>query len=703
MKSFAIRALLAALLLSVALVPSAAADHTGAKSILGGFSGGVFATPHLDHVIGGCSTNRICDYSFATGNTTSSTTTGPATVNAISADGTRTIFSTATSLSPLDTDTQTDVYEYSGGVFTLRSLGSSGGNGATPVEFRGANEDASHVYFTTTEKLVAADTDAASDLYQNFAGNTTILSLGPFGGNSTGITYFGGSSADGSHVFFGTSDQLTADDLDARTDTYDNFNGTLTRISTGPIGGQGPFGVAYAGNTPDGSTVFFQTKEQLTVDDTDDDNRDTYSRTAGVTRLESTGPLPSAATIATFKGASLDGSKVFFVTEEPLLPEDQDIYNDVYQRSGGTTTLLSQGPVSASGPNSAIWSGMSEDGSRVFFSTDEQLVAEDTDGSRDIYEASGGTVSLVSTGPTDPRGLPSATYWGNSADGQRVFFSTTEPMVAADPNSTSIDLYERFGGVTYLVRPPGASQLDNRAVAAVSRNGERLLITGNGSFQIWYVREYARPQGATPTRVPLVPAFAECTSPNLVHGPALEFGSCGPPQQTSPNLTVGTPDANAAAANSSGSISLTVMVGAPGPPNDSDVAIHVDMSDVRCAGAGTGCGSANATGGPDYTGELSAVAPLQITDQDYPGDSTATTQASEFPVTVPCSTSAATDRGGDCAVSTTANAVVPGAITDGNRAIWQLGQLRVDDGGPDGDADTTGDNSPFAKQGLFVP
>ena len=51
-------------------------------------------------------------------------------------------------------------------------------------------------------------------------------------------------------------------------------------------------------------------------------------------------------------------------------------------------------------------------------------------------------------------------------------------------------------------------------------------------------------------RVSLVPAYQACTVPNRVHGPPLDSGSCNPPAQTSPNLTVGTPDANGPPANS---------------------------------------------------------------------------------------------------------------------------------------------------------
>jgi len=49
------------------------------------------------------------------------------------------------------------------------------------------------------------------------------------------------------------------------------------------------------------------------------------------------------------------------------------------------------------------------------------------------------------------------------------------------------------------------------------------------------------------------------------------------------------------------------------------------------------------------------------------------------------------------------DAVLPGATPEGTRAIWQLDQVKVYDGGPDEDADTEGDNSLFAVQGVFVP
>ena len=69
---------------------------------------------------------------------------------------------------------------------------------------------------------------------------------------------------------------------------------------------------------------------------------------------------------------------------------------------------------------------------------------------------------------------------------------------------------------------------------------------------------------------------------------------------------------------------------------------------------------------------------------------------------MPCTTTSSANSGSTCAVTTTADSLVPGAIREGARAIWQLGQVQVYDGGADGDADTA-PNTPFARQGIFIP
>ena len=94
---------------------------------------------------------------------------------------------------------------------------------------------------------------------------------------------------------------------------------------------------------------------------------------------------------------------------------------------------------------------------------------------------------------------------------------------------------------------------------------------------------HARPKGATPFRVPLVPAYRPCASPNRQHGPPLAFGSCNAPQPESSNLTIGVGDGSPAFARGEGFLRMDVVVGAPGPPEDSDVGIRLRVTNVMRA------------------------------------------------------------------------------------------------------------------------
>jgi hypothetical protein len=109
----------------------------------------------------------------------------------------------------------------------------------------------------------------------------------------------------------------------------------------------------------------------------------------------------------------------------------------------------------------------------------------------------------------------------------------------------------------------------------------------------------------------------------------------------------------------------------------------------------------------DYTGELQVTSDLRVTDRDNSpnpgGPGPGTVQDTALPFTVPCTATGDTSVGSSCRLQTSANALYPGIAKEGNRAIWQLGQVKAYDGGADGRASTTGDNTLFLTQGLFVP
>jgi hypothetical protein len=221
--------------------------------------------------------------------------------------------------------------------------------------------------------------------------------------------------------------------------------------------------------------------------------------------------------------------------------------------------------------------------------------------------------------------------------------------------------------------------------------------------------KYARPKAASPMSASLVHAYDACTAPNRQHGGALPGESCAPPAPSSPHLDSGTPDANGAGANFVGSVKLKACV-APVCAS-ADLAIETAIADVRCRAALTGtqvCGVANTAGGADYAGELDLELPLRVTDRaNAPaggGDADqGTVQDFGFPVTIPCASTGDAAIGGTCNLLTTANSLVPGSVTEGQRAIWELGPVRVMDAGPDGLVSTPQDAAPFAVQGVFAP
>ena len=247
-------------------------------------------------------------------------------------------------------------------------------------------------------------------------------------------------------------------------------------VSTGPAGGDGPFEAEFAGATSDGSQVFFWTEEPLVGGDANP-VRDLYRRGGGETTQITAGPGGSGAPVGEFGAVTADGGRVFFTTTASLVEADGDESADVYERSGETTTLLSTGPAAKNTTEEdAGFAGASSDGGRVFFETAEQLVKADEDESVDVYERAGETTTLLSVGPEGEAGQGpyDAGFAAASADGDRVFFETREALVGADEDGTTSDVYERFGGETAFVSVGGNATLGATLVAA-STDGTRVL------------------------------------------------------------------------------------------------------------------------------------------------------------------------------------------------------------------------------------
>jgi len=322
--------------------------------------------------------------------------TGPA--------GDRAFFATPESLDSADGDTGIDIYVRDLGEETTTLISVTGicpsplpvGQSCKP-SFGGLSPDGTHVFFETNERLNGADTDSSQDLYDWSGGAPDIVSIGPDGGNGSGIVTYAGSSSDGRAVYFETDEKLVVPaDGDDEPDVYQHLEGATTLISAGAPGhGNGTELASFEWATLQGSTehVIFSTEEQLTDGDTDS-AQDLYERSAGTTSLLSV-PAAGGDFDASFAGASADGTKIFFVTDEQLTPSDTDLGSDVYLRSGIQTTLVSTGQVGGNGPFPVGGlHGVTTDGSRAFFVTQERLTVDDDFTEQDVF-AWGGTGTLL--------------------------------------------------------------------------------------------------------------------------------------------------------------------------------------------------------------------------------------------------------------------------------------------------------------------
>jgi hypothetical protein len=310
-----------------------------------------------------------------------------------------------------------------------------------------------------------------------------------------------------------------------------------------------------------------------------------------------------------------------------------------------------------------------------------------------------------------------------SAAGQNA----SAPRLSIDASGRAVAVWERSDGTSLrieaAVRPPGGAfnaaevlseagedafkpvvaagpAVDaNTAVLWTRPDGTKLRVQASRRRD---VAGFPRPRGATPLRASLVPAFQECTAPNRSHGAPLSFGSCAGPVQSSSVLTIGSPDANGFAANANGFVLLRVQAGDSGNEvDDADVSVTVSITDVR-----------NRPSGTDYTGRLLAEADLQITDRSNAAETPETGTLQSIPLQIPidCTATASTTIGSACGATTTIDAVIPGAVPEGSRSIWELGQIVVNDAGPNGTGYAScppicgdGDEATFMRQGVFAP
>ncbi len=272
----------------------------------------------------------------------------------------------------------------------------------------------------------------------------------------------------------------------AQSDIYAREpDGKFTLVSTGPLAtGEEPFGSVFGGATRDAGHVAFTSAESFTADATGLNRQVPFAQylylrdlTAGITSLvdvDNSGNLlgtkgavlgdaghldielmPADTTGTSTNAISNDGSKAFF--EVP--PPSPDLLHNSYLEEGrshlymrdladSTTTALDD-------PSSAGWAryeGAAEDGSLVFFTSNEGLDGAPAVPELYVFNTTGAAIGpvpsmssiAISLGDAGVAPVPAGPVEGVTAianDGSRVWF-IAEDVLAANPNPVGSEAVE---------------------------------------------------------------------------------------------------------------------------------------------------------------------------------------------------------------------------------------------------------------------
>ena len=181
----------------------------------------------------------------------------------------------------------------------------------------------------------------------------------------------------------------------------------------------------------------------------------------------------------------LPNGTLFFESGEKLVAADDNTTDDVYEYkpSTGTVSLISSGLSSA--PSHFL--GATANGSDVFFSTDQSLVASDVNNNYDVYDARvGGGV------PNNPPPAPCTPQLCAAPPGTSTFVGPGNPkpaVVVAPPKAVAFALARltsaqvrslaKTGSVTLSITAPGAGKVSAKALARLGRGGAKTIASAS--------------------------------------------------------------------------------------------------------------------------------------------------------------------------------------------------------------------------------
>jgi hypothetical protein len=283
---------------------------------------------------------------------------------------------------------------------------------------------------TDSPPLVSGEPTGVANLFvRNNATNTfQLVDVTPNGVTPQNATFDGGST-DLSHVVFDENAALTGN-APAGDNLYEWTGGAVRLVTV--VGGNGvsgtladgPAGYAFHAVSADGSRIFFNANGNLYL-------RQNGTSTTQVDASKAAGPGGGGS----FVGASTDGSKVFFtddasagLTNDTVPSSGANLYE--YDVPSGTLTDLTP----ASQANVDGVSGLSDDGSFVYFVAEGNLASGATAGQPNLYVNHNGTTTFIAN-----LSGGDSSDWSETSDTTRV--STNGHFIAFNSNSnlTSFD------------------------------------------------------------------------------------------------------------------------------------------------------------------------------------------------------------------------------------------------------------------------
>jgi hypothetical protein len=197
---------------------------------------------------------------------------------------------------------------------------------------------------------------------------------------------------------------------------------------------------------------------------------------------------------------SSDGSRIFFNSPDPLAPGaiasppipiglfgGLTFASNVYEWENGKVSLISNG---RSTTGSSL-GGTTPSGNDVFFTTEDQLVPQDSDGYDDIYDARVGGGFPAPAGPTPPCGSPETC---RSSVAPTVFFPIPASTTLIQPNAASPTFavnsisatqrkqFAQTGKLTLKVRVSEAGKISAVASAKIKGNIETVASASHSFF-----------------------------------------------------------------------------------------------------------------------------------------------------------------------------------------------------------------------------